>query len=92
MPTGHPVAQGGYRSVGDRPGRGCLRELSIPVGRGLPKTEAPWIAATTDTRSSPQPLRGTEEAAGGAAPDGAPEPGIKGPGMFSDQIFTTFVN
>lgn len=52
-PTGHPVAQGGYCSVGNRLGRGCLRELSIPMGRGLPKAEAPGIAVTTDPRSSP---------------------------------------
>lgn len=75
-PTGHPVAQGGHHSVGDRPGRGCLREFSIPVGRGLPKAGAPWIAATTDPRSSPQSLRGAEEAAGGAAPEGTPGQGL----------------
>lgn len=75
-PTGHPVAQSGHRAVGDRTGRGCFREFRIPVGRGLPETGAPWIAATTDTRSSPQALRGAEEAAGGAAPEGAPGQGL----------------
>jgi hypothetical protein len=75
-PTGHSIAQGGHRSVGDCTGRGCLREFRIPVGRGLPKTGAPWIATTTDPRSSPWSLLGAEEAAGGAAPEGAPGEGL----------------
>lgn len=75
-PTGHSIAQGGHRSVGDRPSRGCLREFRIPVGRGLSKTGAPWIAATTNPRSSLQSLCGAEEAAGGAAPEGTPDQGL----------------
>lgn len=75
-PTGHSIAQGGHRSVGDRPGRGCLREFRIPVGRGLSKTGAPWIAATTNPRSSLQSLCGAEEAAGGAAHEGTPDQGL----------------
>src|SRR6185437_12513156 len=70
-PTGHPMAHGGHHAVGNCTGRGCFREFRIPVGRGLPHTGAPWIAAPADTRSSPQSLRGAEEAAGGAASEGA---------------------
>jgi hypothetical protein len=71
-PTGDPVAQGGYNSVGDRTGCGCLREFSVPLGLSVPQTRAAGAAVAPDAWSSAGSLSRTEEASGGSAPERAP--------------------
>lgn len=76
LPTGHPVAQGGHHALGDRTGRRCLREFSVPLGQRLLKAGGKRIAVAADARASPQSLPGAEEASGGSAPEGPPGSGL----------------
>ena len=60
-PTGHPIAQGGYFSVGNRTDRWCLRKFRVSLGHRLPKTGSTRIAVAADARTSSQSLPGAEE-------------------------------